>query len=453
MGKLSFRRYQQQVKREKRDLHDKNIKMKLAIQLFEESGNVTSIIRRSIKNNFHEKEVDIEELKKEIKDVVHCIVQLINQLEGASLEQIVKNNWRKTEKNYRIKDFKYNGIMAEFFRSIKTGCLGLNFGKYQKYVTQTYLDGLPEEKEQQARFFAMGLMKEIGRISELLGEHLIDGATLNRYRIEEKLGDTLWYLAAICETYEISLEEIMVSTIQLNKKSEEEEKAKKVDKNFSFKEYAEGISGTLQKHFNTMSEEDKNRELVLGVFEEGGEVTSLCSGMEVDKDHLKEELGDVLYYIAQLANRLPNMDLPEEERFNLEKVARFNLEKTHTRYQKSGISIEDTKEFTFSDYVSYAKETEKEGLPESQEERLQLFSLGLIKEIGKISELYTESRINSTTLDVYKIKEKLGDALWYLTAIARTSGLELGEIASANVWKVNRRYMLNKQEIEREEIT
>ena len=74
-------------------------------------------------------------------------------------------------------------------------------------------------------------------------------------------------------------------------------------------------------------------------------------------------------------------------------------------------------------------------MPESQEERLTLFSIGLIKEIGKISELYGENRIDSRTLDFYKVKEKLGDALWYLTVIARTAGLNLGEIASANMRK------------------
>ena len=219
MRKLSFRRYQQQVKQEKRDLHDKNIKMKLAIQLFEESGNITSIIRRSIKKNFHEQKVDREELKKEIKDVVHCIVQLINQLEGASLEQIIKNNWRKTEKNYRIKDFKYNGIMDEFFRSIKTGCLGLNLGKYQKYVTQTYLEGLPEEKEQQARFFAMGLMKEIGRILELYTESRINSTTLDVCKIKEKLGDGLWYLTGIDRTSDLELgENASANVCKVNKR-------------------------------------------------------------------------------------------------------------------------------------------------------------------------------------------------------------------------------------------
>ena len=42
---------------------------------------------------------------------------------------------------------------------------------------------------------------------------------------------------------------------------------------FSFKEYTEGTSGTPQGHILSMNEEDKNRELILGLFEEGGEVT------------------------------------------------------------------------------------------------------------------------------------------------------------------------------------
>ena len=210
----------------------------------------------------------------------------------------------------------------------------------------------------------------------------------------------------------------------------EEEKIVQGNHNISFEEYTEGTSNTPQGHIVSMSEDDKNRELVLGLFEEGGEVTELCADPESNKEHLKDEIGDVLWYICQIANRLPGM--------SLEKIARFNLEKTHTRYQKDAGSIKEESLF-FNDYALYARNTYKEDLPESQEERLTLFSIGLIKEIGKISELYGENRIDSKTLDVYKVKEKLGDALWYLTAIARTAGLNLGEIASANMTKTQGR--------------
>lgn len=405
---------------------DKKETKKLAIELFEESGNVTSIIRRSIKGNFHEKSVDLEQLKKEIGDVLVCMVQLISQLSGASLEKIARRNLEKTHTNYSIGDFKQENTL-------------LDFDEYQKNVTQTYREDLPQTQAEQARFFAMGLMKEIGKISELFGEYIIDGVMLNRYRIEEKLGDTLWYLVAICQTYGVSLQEIIQSGLEkmrAKEQADDEAKIAQGNENISFKEYTKGTSSTPQGHILSMNEDDKSRELILGLFEEGGEVTELCADMELNREHLKDEIGDVLWYISQIANRLPGM--------NLEKVARFNLEKTHTRYQKDANSITE-EDLVFNEYASYVSNTYKADLPESQEERVTLFSIGLIKEIGKISELYGENRIDSKTLDVYKVKEKLGDALWYLTAIARTAGLNLGEIASANMIKTQNRKKVTEE--------
>ena len=405
---------------------------KLAIELFEESGNVTSIIRRSIKGNFHEKNIDFEQLKKEIGDVLVCMVQLISQLPGVSLEKTVRRNLDKIHTNYPSGDFKQENALLEF-------------GEYQKNVVFTYRDDLPLTSPEQARFFAMGLMKEIGKISELFGENIIDGVSLNRqiYRIEEKLGDTLWYLTAICQTYGMNLGEVIQTALEkmrIKESAQEEAKIYQSNENISFEEYTEGTSNTPQGHIISMNEDDKNRELILGLFEEGGEVTELCTDPELNRDHLKDEIGDVLWYISQIANRLPEM--------NLEKVARFNLEKTYTRYQKGDNSIK-VEPLQFNDYAAYATNTYKEDLPKSQEERLTLFSIGLIKEIGKISELYGENRIDSRTLDVYKVKEKLGDALWYLTAIARTAGLNLGEIASANMRKTQSRKKVTEEKIDR----
>lgn len=392
---------------------------KLAIKLFEESGHITSIIRRSIKGNFHEKQIDMEQLKKEIGDVFVCIVQIISQISRKSLEKILERNLEKAYTNNLREDYIPN--------------VPLDFTRYQELVFETYREDLSTQPTEQGRFFAMGLMKEVGKISELCGEHIIDGIKLNIDSIEGKLGDTLWYLTAICRTYSINLEDIIsiaLKNVSAEKASKKDGKITSGDNNISFEEYTEKTSNTPQGHIMSMNEDDKNREFILGLFEEGGEVTELCSDLENHKDHLKDEVGDVLWYISQIANRLPGM--------NLEKVARFNLEKTHTRYQKGAEGIQE-EALKFNDYACYAENTYKEDLPESQEERLTLFSIGLIKEIGKIAELYGENRIDAKTLDVYKIKEKLGDALWYLTAISRTAGLDLGEIASANMKKTQDR--------------
>ena len=54
----------------------------------------------------HPQNIDFEQLKKEIGDVLVCMVQLISQLSGLSLAKIVKRNWEKNHTNYFSGDFK-----------------------------------------------------------------------------------------------------------------------------------------------------------------------------------------------------------------------------------------------------------------------------------------------------------------------------------------------------------
>lgn len=44
---------------------------------------------------------------------------------------------------------------------------------------------------------------------------------------------------------------------------------------------------------------------------------------------------------------------------------------------------------------------------------------------------------------MYKIEEKMGDALWYLSAISETYGLSLEDIALNSIHKVHDRYNMD----------
>lgn len=68
--------------------------------------------------------------------------------------------------------------------------------------------------------------------------------------------------------------------------------------------------------------------LTLGVCGEAGEVAELIKkghrpGRTVDVDHLKEELGDVAWYLAVLADTY---------HLTLEDVLQYNIEKLRKRY-------------------------------------------------------------------------------------------------------------------------
>ena len=70
------------------------------------------------------------------------------------------------------------------------------------------------------------------------------------------------------------------------------------------------------------------KSLALGVGGEAGEVMEIIKkgtrpGREIDREHLKEEIGDVLWYLAVLADTL---DL------DLEEIALENIQKLKERY-------------------------------------------------------------------------------------------------------------------------
>ena len=83
--------------------------------------------------------------------------------------------------------------------------------------------------------------------------------------------------------------------------------------------------------YNLISEEGKKDMITNGVLGLAGETGECCDivkkykyqGHELDKEHLKDELGDVLWYIAETASGLG---------ITLEEVAEYNLNKLHKRF-------------------------------------------------------------------------------------------------------------------------
>ena len=92
---------------------------------------------------------------------------------------------------------------------------------------------------------------------------------------------------------------------------------------FSFNEYQKLAMRTAKKFENI---KEMQADVGLGLAGESGEVAdiikkSLAGAKEIDLEHLKEELGDVLWYLAE-ASSCFNFSLEEIAKKNIEKLAR-----------------------------------------------------------------------------------------------------------------------------------
>lgn len=102
----------------------------------------------------------------------------------------------------------------------------------------------------------------------------------------------------------------------------------------SFNEYQ-------RQAFELISEEGKKDLITNGVLGLAGESGECCDivkkfkyqGHDLDKNHLKDELGDVLWYLAETASGLG---------ISLEEVALYNLDKLHKRYHGNTFHKEDS---------------------------------------------------------------------------------------------------------------
>lgn len=97
----------------------------------------------------------------------------------------------------------------------------------------------------------------------------------------------------------------------------------------------------------------------------------------------------------------------------------------------------------FSDYQQEAKKTIQDYIQGKEANKLVPF-LGLIGEAGSV---ITELKKNLRDGDAYtnyenKLKEELGDALWYISTIATQNGIDLEEIVAHNLAKIKDRFDL-----------
>lgn len=81
-----------------------------------------------------------------------------------------------------------------------------SFHDYQEAACRTAPMQLPPELK--AATFAMGLAGEAGEVVDLLKKHLGHGHPLDTGKLMKELGDVLWYIAALCDFYGLTMRDV-----------------------------------------------------------------------------------------------------------------------------------------------------------------------------------------------------------------------------------------------------
>lgn len=83
--------------------------------------------------------------------------------------------------------------------------------EYQKLAMRTVNPSLT--KKDMLVNGVMGLNGESGEVIDIVKKHMFQGHGLDVDKIKKELGDVMWYVAEICESLDITIDEIMDGNI------------------------------------------------------------------------------------------------------------------------------------------------------------------------------------------------------------------------------------------------
>lgn len=93
---------------------------------------------------------------------------------------------------------------------------------------------------------------------------------------------------------------------------------------------------------------------------------------------------------------------------------------------------------TLDEYQALAGRTA--GAQMGRQLRLTISGLGVAGEAGEVADIIKKHVGHNHPLDEDKLKNELGDVLWYVADLARTLGITLSSVAEMNVAKLKKRY-------------
>lgn len=103
---------------------------------------------------------------------------------------------------------------------------------------------------------------------------------------------------------------------------------------------------------------------------------------------------------------------------------------------------EMSEQLTLNDYQALSDRTSRftDGHHRPLEERVVIAALGLAGEAGEVADIIKKMAGHGHALDRERLKDELGDVLWYIAELSVAIGLTLEEVGLANVDKLRRRY-------------
>ena len=91
-------------------------------------------------------------------------------------------------------------------------------------------------------------------------------------------------------------------------------------------------------------------------------------------------------------------------------------------------------------FNGYQEETKRTQPAKPKADQLLNAALGICGEGGEVADLIKKNIAHGHPLDIDEIGKELGDELWYIQELCTLLGLNMEEVAKANIEKLKRRY-------------
>ena len=92
---------------------------------------------------------------------------------------------------------------------------------------------------------------------------------------------------------------------------------------------------------------------------------------------------------------------------------------------------------TIKEYAELARRTQNKALS-MQEKRLHALH-GMASEVGEIHAIYQKA-YQGHPVDIDRVVDEIGDLMWFASELCDAIGVQLEEVAGANIEKLRRRY-------------